>query len=152
MIFKSRQVNLDPEPWVAHDPDGVPTRLATRDSAHTAAWVWGIEWAPRPEFEPTRDEYPWLNPTTNYRHRSAWLAGENVAVWAPRREQFDTPVNRVLVEFRQGWAHDPTYGAANWLESLDDPAWPVESVRNAAPDEIDHARKVLLRLISIASV
>lgn len=136
MIFKSRQVNLDPKPWV--DESGGRHRWL-------AGVVFNMGYDPRPEFEPTRDPEPWVNVFGN-RVRTPGRTDDGEFTYDPRREQFDTPVNRVLVEFRMGWSHDPTYGAANWLESLDDPTWQVESVRNAAPEEIDHARRVLARL------
>ena len=131
MIFKSKTVNLDPEPWVT--PYG-------RTSSEP---VNGGDYQPRPEFEPTRDPAPW---TTDALGNSRAAEGGWGKRWSPRREQFDTPVNRIMVEFREGWSHDPTYGAANWLISLDDPTWDVRSVFDATPAEIDHARRVLTRL------
>lgn len=88
MIFKSKQVNLDPEPCLLDEPE--------TDCDGSC------------------------------------------------REQFDTPVNRVLADFRAIYADDPERAdyARRWVLDLDDgDEWSA-----AAPAEIDHARKVLTRL------
>ena len=54
--------------------------------------------------------------------------------------------NPILEEFRLGWSHDPCYGAANWLESFNDQAWEVESIRLANEDQLRLALKVLERI------
>jgi hypothetical protein len=61
-------------------------------------------------------------------------------------------MSKILEEFRMGWAHDPIYGARNWLQSFDDPNWGVESIRSAGPDEIERARKVLIRLAAMDEI
>lgn len=135
-IFKSRQVNLDPKGWV--DDQGQRHRWLV-------GLAEGLQWSPRPEFEPTRDPRPALcvfcgtrAPDLGY-DRICWDNGRLASCryeWAPRRERFDTTVNRVLVELREKrrdiydlmlnldsrWAESFTYG------------------------EIEHARKVLDRL------
>lgn len=133
-IYKSRQVNLDPEPYV--DPatgerfDRLFVKLnGTPITTHD----------PRPEFEPTRDPEPWCVPSGWQGEREARFSSYADAAeygrveWTPRREQFDTPINRVLVDARAiGW-RDP-----NTLDQYPDTAW--------SADEIEHARKVLTRL------
>lgn len=120
-VFKSRQVNLDP--WWG--PNVKPGMVVPG----------GGLVVPRPEFEPTRDPKPWLTPGTfdapgDTRHADQRSGS---SLWAPRREEFDTPVNRVLVDARAiGW-RDP-----NTLDQYPDTDW--------SADEIDHARKVLTRL------
>ena len=126
-IFKSRQVNLDPEPYF--------------DGTFRSAYPTLCEYDPRPEFEPTRDPYPWLY---SYGDRSASNSSSGSARWVPRREQFDTPVNRVLEAFRADDAGEAlAQTAIGWLNggSMGD--------GYATPDEIDHARKVLTRLAAI---
>lgn len=134
MIFKSQQVNLDPEPWV--NPKA-GTRYSTEGGLLR-------DYLPRPEFEPTRDPLPWyldgnlVAPTLRADHRRD--AGY---VWAPRREQFDTPVNRVLVFFRDYYEARmvPLAVAARNAASVVD-----EMAADYTPDEIEHARRVLTRL------
>lgn len=141
MIFKSQQVNLDPEPYVdqhgsTRSPDGDP---AGHDfDVH-------FEYEPRPEFEPTRDPVPWWNrnepiQTGNYARSSEQLPGY---VWAPRREEFDTPVNRVLSNLRlmrQGpiGEQETLAQTAQWV--LDQ-----ESDWDSSP-QFEHAYRVLTRL------
>lgn len=141
-VYKSRQVNLDPEPWVWADGG----RAANNLDVEVAIW------APRPEFEPTRDPEPWacqgMHGGVQCTKRAAepWMLDRAGRVWAPRREQFDTPVNRVLVHFRQmhGFRTDAflVQAATAWCASPDD----MVKAGAYTPDEIDHARKVLTRL------
>ena len=131
-VFKSRQVSLDKEPWLCdYEIDGKPVRSFFDGHGR-------YTWAPRPEFEPTRDPEPWLEtwgPNTGARYgHYMWVS----LTWAPRREQFDTPVNRVLVLFRRDAEH-------NGIDSALEYDWPTNSVASSA-EEIDHARRVLRRL------
>lgn len=130
-IFKSRQVNLDPEPWVAEF--GTDRYILPDDTSKATVYD------PRPEFEPTRDPWPYTH-TGGSRHAfPGTLDGERL-VWAPRREQFDTPVNRVLGEFRE-CDGDPVA----WLLWLDQT--PISQMGvDPTPEEVDHARRVLTRL------
>lgn len=151
--FLSRRPNLDPEPWLGVGRIG--------NGKRRAEYALGYEHRPRPEFEPTRDPAPWamlqvepiygtspeivmrdataesMSPDEN---RDEWIE------WRPRREQYDTPVNRVLADIRAivahynppnrlgiywGWLHDPEVDEAD------------------TPDEIDHARRVLTRLANM---
>lgn len=148
MIFKSRQVNLDPAPYVW--PSGVRSMFTEglgSDGLHHV-----LTYRPRSEFEPTRDPAPWWNPaeviqTGNYARSSEQLPGYN---YAPRREQFDTPVNRLLLEFRRLWAGevDIVEQAAEMAHNLGehDYLWELQEDTDYTPDEVEHARRVLTRL------
>jgi hypothetical protein len=166
MIFKSRSLtasNLDPEPW--ERPDG--TRAADLDEAFEGmdeASVLAPLKRPRPEFEPTRDPYPWEvyydgQPSGEHVKQPImphWVLGQTMrmisTVWSPRREQFDTPVNRVLADLRRTLAGKPAQSLAKqWLLLIeDDPNMSEYAVwaplRDLTPAEIAHARKVLQRL------
>ena len=145
MIFKSRQVNLDPEPNV-DDTTGRRVR-----SGHIA--LPGCTFDPRPEFEPTRDPKPWEDggsfswdsPGPLEREERA----EDCAVprWAPRRELFDTPVNPILVQLRgelQFVGTGTAERARSFLSDLDRD-WKADFT----PEQIDHARRVLTRLAKL---
>lgn len=143
MLFKSRQVNLDPNPWVT------PYGRVGAESVH------GCQFDPRPEFEPTRDPYPWvmaLGPWAGSRIDRQVPESE----WSPRRDQFDTPVNPILERFRlrrSGFLPDDELSVAeharNWLAPAN---WErvQASVSAATPEHIAHARKVLSRLAALA--
>lgn len=136
-IFKSRQVNLDPFPYV--DSDSRRYDLASGKPRPE-------EYKPRPEFEPTRDPEPWAHRA--YGDRSKFEL--NSFVWAPRREEFDTPVNRLLLEFRRLWVGqvDIVEQAAELAYNLGehDYLWELREDTDYTPAEIEHARKVLERL------
>lgn len=152
-IFKSRQVNLDPKPY---ELLGVRYESENGVNAHAASQPRRFD--PRPEFEPTRDPEPWIeaiplmyggHDLTRYPRRGdsryEWR-------WAPRREQFDTPVNPILAEFRAGWPEDrldddDTLGdyAWRWFDSISQP----EARDYYTPEQIEHARKVLTRLAAL---
>lgn len=137
MLFKSRQVNLDPEPWI------------TFDGIRVAADIMGTKYDPRNEFEPTRDPHPWTckNPAADCR-ASIRNAHENE--WAPRRDEFDTPVNPVLDHFRNMHGHKIggplASAAAAWRTSLRD----MQIVGAYTEPQVTHARKVLSRLAALA--
>lgn len=149
MIFKSRQVNLDPLAEMCH----CGTDVADHSPLDNHSPV-GVQ---RPEFEPTRDPKPWKNvyngrrlPNTESLAR-LWRNGKGNRthwVWAPRREQFDTPLNRVLVDMRGYRSERLTMkNPKGWARVLS--AFEVAAQDNpwqATPDEIDHARRVLVRL------
>lgn len=136
LIFLSQRVNLDPEPWVNPFGNRVRTPGRTDDGEFT--------WAPRPEFEPTHDPEPWAcqafhnGVQCTQRAAQPWMLDRAGRVWAPRREQFDTPVNRVLVLFRRDVEHTGIEAALEY-------DWPTNSVASSA-EERDHARRVLTRL------
>lgn len=145
-IYKSQQINLDKEPYLfqghryrADQVEGIRRNNSQRnDPAH-------VVWAPRPEFEPTRDPKPWLCDYEVDGHPvRSFFDGHGRYTWAPRREQFDTPVNRVLSGVREDWqesndlGHDLRAHALMWLSTEDD--WEV------TPEEAHHARRVLTRL------
>ena len=136
MIFKSRQVNLDPEPYVLY---GYPER-------RYAIAVSGVEtYDPRPEFEPTRDPLPWMGKFGDASHsaiRGGGFEGEAFD-WAPRREQFDTPVNPILAGLRED---DSPNRATLLLDYLDHDA---VFMTDWTSEQIDHARKVLTRLANL---
>lgn len=141
-IYKSRQVNLDPKPWVDAETgkrlDVGDMLTAIFDDRETID-------SPRPEFEPTRDPWPWLcDYEIDGKPVRSFFDGHGRYTWAPRREQFDTPVNRVLSGVREDWqesndlGHDLRAHALMWLSTEDD--WEV------TPEEARHARRVLTRL------
>lgn len=146
-IFKSRQVNFDKTPWAG--PEGRRTSFV--NPASDAAQSGGWRFDPRPEFEPTCDPWPHLDGLGN-RHREAVVSADPYYCtrWAPRREQFDTPVNRVLVDVRaerDGLTNSValvTYYSA-WEQSIGDPT----ALGYWTADEIEHARKVLTRLAAL---
>ena len=142
-IFKSRQVNLDPEPWVA----------------------WGVRYPkkagsayydPRPEFEPTRDPLPYWDTETDDDDpiRLSFKVDDptNSVVWKPRREQFDTPVNPILVEFRKLWKGQPDIleMADHWARFELDGDWESSMTHEYTMDQINHAHRVLTRLAALA--
>lgn len=138
MIFKSRQVNLDPEPYVdqhgtTRSPDGDPAGHDFDVRFH---------YAPRPEFDATRDPLPNVlafDTSVRLSDEDAYWAQARAIVRSPRPE-FDTPVNRALVDFRNRHALNGTRDdAAEWLEVGIDP-W------HYSPEEVEHARRVLTRL------
>lgn len=143
-IYKSHQVNLDPEPY----RNGLGERATTIDDLPHDERIW-FDCDPRPEFEPTRDPEPYWFQGHRYRSDQVEAVLRNNSqrgapahiVWAPRREQFDTPVNRVLVLFRRDAEH-------NGIDSALEYDWPTNSVASSA-DEIDHARRVLTRLANL---
>ena len=131
-IFKSHQVNLDPKPYI--DKNGNRARWL-------AAVMFSLEYSPRPEFESTRDPEPWVS--KNHGGRGATHLTYDDMAWAPRREQFDTPVNRMLVFFRENYGdEDKSVSVEYWVEQLDDPTLKEDYT----PDEIEHAQNVLARL------
>ena len=151
--FKSRQVNLDPEPYVYGHKD---TRVDREQGEELALNGFAIELAPRPEFEPTRDPFPYVASLAGIDNRFSvagvkylpFVANYPELRWAPRREQFDTPINPILVEFRRdcesdidGWTISEI--AAHWCQS--------ENVGDgyATPEQIDHAHRVLTRLANM---
>lgn len=143
-IFKSRQVNLDPEPYV--DPatgerfDRLFVKLnGTPITTHD----------PRPEFEPTRDSHPWLcDYEIDGKPCRSFFDGHGRYTWAPRREQFDTPVNRVLEDVRRYRSERLTMNnPKGWGRVLSAFASTVDANPwDATADEIEHASKVLTRL------
>lgn len=161
MIFKSRQVNLDPEPWVCEFGCGHSTD--TGDGRYQ----------PRPEYEPTRDPKPWEADVikrgsfpyqyTPRRWRGAAKDWDDACEKAeaanpgydviqcgylPRREQFDTPVNPILVAFRADLLPDSLAtadAAMDWLTDLSTLDWSRLNF-DPTPEQIDHARRVLARL------
>lgn len=160
MIFKSHQVNLDRYPWASK------MHRNTRYSANH-----DCDWLPRREFEPTRDPEPWVGPTDNsatkrYAEQGDTRMGRK---YLPRREQFDTPVNSILVEFRKGGAspaqwlmviggkHPQSKIAKRLMASAScgfsrlvpfEGGWAVKNRRQEDEvwDLFDHAEKVLTRL------
>ena len=135
-IFKSHQVNLDPMP--AADYRG--TRYVAEAYPKYAPL-----WDPRPEFAPTRDKRPWKL-TSGWREFPTLEAGTRrgyLPVWMPDREQFDTPVNPILVAFRAGTL-DVDWFLYEYNHDTDSWVW------DRTPEQIDHARRVLTRLANFA--
>lgn len=145
VILKSRQVSLDPEPY---ESDGYRVSreryLAMAPALRKSMWFFD----PRPEFEPTRDEHPWLYAGERYAENPGGGWPGKRPVWAPRRTQFDTPVNPILVEFRSAVDERLPYAdPKSWLNGLENPS--PGSWFYANPDHITHARKVLTRLAAL---
>ena len=152
-IFKSKQVNTDPAPW----RDGMTGRrfasIAQADAEiHDIS---ELEFDPRPEFNVTRDKRPWdasrsrpssLGQIREWRRFASRAEGEGwgqIVEFDPRPE-YDHPVNRILVAFREDVKQpgESLLATAEWY-LLDLP-----QSRNT-PDEIDHARRVLTRLANM---
>lgn len=129
-LFKSHRVNLDREPY--RDPSsGVRFRKQFHDPDDLYVYD------PRPQFEPTRDPLPWWSATAMGR-TAHWHEG---SVWAPRREEFDTPVNPILVNLRLMRGTDLALSetlarTAQWMLDQED-----FSASESA--EMEHARVVL---------
>lgn len=156
--FKSRQVNLDPAPYRA-----VKGGVRSGENVAEGMRRIGVEvvYDARPEYEPTRDPYPWLivgdglTESDDYRLASPdwtsfWEPSKQEALWRPRREQFDTPVNPILEAFRKRVEREGANGLnATTLAK----AWTTGSVitrvqydLGASQAQTIHARKVLTRL------
>lgn len=128
-IFVSQRANNDPAPVVA--PDGF-----TRGGMEN--WPGeGVELDPRPWFTQTRDTHPWLIKIGAWRGSRVSHAVPD-AEWHPRHRDFDPPVNSMLAEFRQ------SDRPASWWLGLG-----AEGLR-FTPDEVDHARRVLTKLVALA--
>ena len=138
IIFKSRQVNLDQFPYVW--PSGTRSMFSVGDGQP-------LSFDPRPEFEPTRDPLPYWDTETDdddpIRLSSKVDDPTNSVVWKPRREQFDTPVNRILVYLRMAGLPEDLSGV-----------WLAEVAREVGANrkELEHAWKVLARLVPIKTI
>lgn len=153
-MFKSREVNTDPVPWkLGLNAYGYGLRQSTRGVGPD--W----EYAPRPEFAPTRDPQPWeviesaVTPAPRFAHYHQLLAAGHFGRYNPRREEFDTPVNPALVWLRAIW-DDPKCGTrAEILDyMLNDPRM-IDARRSGfTPEVIDHAHRVIARLIALSAV
>lgn len=146
MIFKSRQVNLDPKPYM-----GWSGQRYAADERHTEGYGDGsFKYDPRPEFETTRDPYPYVTTLRNgftlrtvNKISQSTDDGKDTGVessnWAPRREQFDTPVNPILVALRK-WLGGEKYSRGDYAGFWFYADW------EATAAQINHARRVLTRL------
>lgn len=127
-IFTSRSPeSYDPEPWLDHWGGRV---------AEPFKGALALVYDPRPEFEPTRDAEPWLAPDGT-RWQEKCITDEE---WAPR----DRNRNRILIAFRSDRDHiemqrTPIEWLADELEIVGAPFY--------TPAEVEHARKVLSRLV-----
>lgn len=120
------------------------------------------EYAPRVECIPSRDRDPFVRTYNGAfaRHVSAEYAAQTprrytngfneivVTRYSPRPEFARPPVNPILVDFREH------LGVATlWLEWLDggfvlEPDGNLDALAESTPAEIEHARKVLTRLVA----
>lgn len=154
MIFKSRQVNLDREPYVW--PSGVRSMFS--EGLGSDGVYQKLTHAPRPEFEPTRDPEPWqwsTQPEWRTADATRIIKTAGRWVWAPRREQFDTPVNLILQDFRSDVrvngtpVEEAVLDTLQWVKLYAQPG-SVEGVGGVfleiTAEMIDHARRVLTRL------
>jgi len=146
MVFKSKQVNTDPKPWVHH--------YDSTDRSSSDDLPGGLrDYKPRPEFNVTRDSEPWAlrqaNGTDIRMARREDFMPITVGIRFDPRPEHDHPVNRILSGIREDVAnsadlgHDVRATAEYWLSFSDD--WDKDGL-TATPDEIDHARRVLTRL------
>ena len=156
MIFTSQKPNIDPLPWYA--PSGWNGEPAARFATEAEADAYGRnEYDPRDEFTPTRDPEPWLwkaAPGDTARVSDAEAQrllqmGKGThwqgmgLMWSPRREQFDTPVNQILVDFRAAVGGMAT---ASFLARAVLRNWMYWHAIEGTPDEHSHAGRVLARL------
>lgn len=153
MIFTSRSAeSYDPLPHLTHDG----TRSAEPGDP---ALAWGYE--PRPEFEPTRDPFPYVG-LDGFRYSipeggTAWIEADEfeeshpteiggALTWAPR----DRNRNRILIAFRgnrdkcdDDWLswflHEYNHDFDAWVWDFD-----------ATPAEVVHAARVLTLLTVIS--
>jgi hypothetical protein len=140
VIFLSHRPNLDPEPYLN-------VHANTRQADNRDGWR---SFAPRPEFEPTRDPEPWTcDPAYAKGYCRSIRRTVHHDAWSPRREQYDTPVNPILTDFRSVvdvLRHIPVpehvEGALSVLH-----AW--EGV--ASVEEIQQAEKVFSRWLKVFS-
>lgn len=147
-IFKSKQVNTDPHPYM--EADG--SRFLTPEAYYTGN---PRKFDPRPEFNVTRDKRPWdasrsrpssFGQIREWRRFASRAEGEGwgqIVEFDPRPE-CDHPVNRILVAFREDVKQlgESLLATAEWY-LLDLPQ------SGNTPDEIDHARRVLTRLANM---
>lgn len=116
---------------------------------------------PRPEFEPTRDPYPWdgvrvegwkpqrISAAEGYRRTVRGESGPRGFAYAPRREEYDTPVNPLLTELRADSRPGAVSDLLDWLERYSKEG-PVEGLDGKeivlTKENIGHAKRVLTRL------
>jgi len=142
-IFTSRTAeSYDPEPWKAPD-----------DSRWSGRAITDGVYDPRPEFEPTHDPEPWATHGENNKWRSTTEEAHRIlsdpafyrprfhTEWAPR----DRNRNRILIDVRA------YLSAGNDIRGWDMDVLPI-AWRDATPAEVDHARKVLTRLVNVYRV
>lgn len=144
-MFLSQRPNNDPAPF--HKKDN---GIRSDTNVHSyGRW----EFDPRPEFTQTRDPFPWLLPDGSRHNKSSanylvpevdcyamGAVGEIPGVrWAPRHEEFDTPVNAILSDYRS--YHKGPESAVRWLRDREWIDYPAE----------DHARRVLSKLVAVYS-
>jgi len=135
-IFTSQRVNLDPEPYVG--PTSGERRAEPFEDHGEPAFL-----DPRPEFEPTRDPFPVEFDGSRFPAFGFRSEKPMGARWAPRREQFDTPVNPILVAFRDT-NDDALSWLADWKGTVE---WIPDTLGLRAALEIaDHAHRVLTGL------
>ena len=113
-----------------------------------------LHYSPRPEFTQTRDPRPWLC-ACGLRHEKRQRT-RCAPDWSPRHEEFDTPINPILADFREtrrvsNWK----FLARNWLELLDEDPEMLDTfvwhpIVNPTQSEIRHARRVL-HLLAVIS-
>lgn len=143
-MFLSQRPNNDPEKWLAADQ----TRTA-------APGNWHSKFDPRPEFTQTRDPKPWFNtgamafPWRSRGREDVSQSSICSSEWLPRHEEFDTPVNPILTEFRSTWTSNYREGAQNWLIYIDG-SWGIKSIEHSTVQQRDHARRVL-HLLAVIS-
>ena len=147
MIFKSKQVNTDQKPY----RDGMTGRrfasIAQADAEiHDIS---ELEFDHRPEFNVTRDPEPYRNEDSAERLTAQEAEQDRATGWEVTfdpRPEYDHPVNRVLVAFRQGRFASLDWFLHEYCHDTDSWVWDGTDAENPTPEEIDHARRVLTRL------
>lgn len=170
-IYASQRPNNDPEPRVNLDENG-NEKPGTRHGRYADCSALCVE-RPRPKFDHTRDPEPWHVTLTSAKgHNGRWREWRGAADdwddalahaeaanpgwnahtggYLPRHEQFDVPVNRVLVEFRADRVNPQGDGMDDPRELLDAMDQPEFSIFNDfTPEELDHARRVLTKIVNV---
>lgn len=145
--FLSQRPNNDPFPMVGKDrypanvtPDGTPLRFD-----------------PRPEYDHTGDPQPWFSAGHQWSEQfkreieASGVYWGQPWEWAPRREQFDVPVNVYLAAYRsyvQDFGDDDLSEARIRSEELDN-LFKSPAVQSISKPQIDHARRVLAKLVNV---
>jgi len=156
-IFISQRPNNDPAPYVVtltkRTPFSNPMSTGSMDEfVREESRVRD----PRPEFDHTRDPEPVVDSRTGIRHvgGNCYFGERPTCQWAPRHEQFDVPVNRVLAAYREyvgNFGDDDRSEAERRLEELSTLDWSSIPAFEPTPEELDHARRVLAKLVGVFS-
>ena len=154
--------NTDPEPWACYEQS--PVGSGTPSNRHDHEHEGYVYWEPRPEFDTVRpdDPKPWFYALLG-RAREGFTPARSAVqetggfVYQPR-PGYRAPQNPILVAFREKVAErgeHPYWGDTydsfmDWLDYEHDFGPTEGSVCHGyLPAHIEHARKVLTRLVNI---